>query len=349
MLRSNRVYTVLFNVCIWVVLFSCVLLWRPHNMGAREVKLTNWQIILAGLPMIAAFYLQTYWLIPAYLSGKRMGRYILFSLIVLLGICALSGWVYLIDPSPAVGGHYRLFLLRRMLPALFFTMAGASVGTFRENLRLEKNRKEKETEHLRTELSFLRAQVNPHFMLNVLNSMALLARKKSDLLEPVLMELAGLMNYMLYEANNEKIRLEEEVGYLKAYIDLQMLRFGDDVTVRFNTPDPGLTGNICIEPMLLIPLVENAFKHGIGLIDDPMIFIDIWTKENRLLMTVKNKYNPLIRQQENRPPGIGLKNLHKRLELIYPGNFELSPADNHHIDTVVMESWFAITLNIPAQ
>ncbi len=185
-------------------------------------------------------------------------------------------------------------------------------------------------------------------MLNVLNSMALLARKKSDLLEPVLMELARLMNYMLYDANNEKIVLEDEIGYLQAYIDLQMLRFGGDVTVSFNTPST--TNGSYIEPMLLIPLVENAFKHGIGLVRDPMIFIDIaGDGHNRLNMTVKNKYNPLVRQQENRTSGIGLANLKKRLDLIYPGDFELLRTDSLRVDAADTENWFIITLNIPLQ
>jgi LytS/YehU family sensor histidine kinase len=185
-------------------------------------------------------------------------------------------------------------------------------------------------------------------MLNVLNSMALLARKKSDLLEPVLMELARLMNYMLYDAANERISLEDEIGYLRAYIDLQLLRFGSDVKVRFNVPQQ-LNGS-CIEPMLLIPLVENAFKHGIGLVDDPVIFIDIVTEgHGQLRMTVKNKYNPRVRQEAARPSGIGLANLTKRLELIYPGEFRLEKTDSLHIDVAEEENWFIITLNIPLE
>src|SRR6202012_1062178 len=155
--------------------------------------------------------------------------------------------------------------MRQSFPLLAILMASSSLGISREFAKLEKSRKEKENEHLRTELSFLRTQVNPHFMLNVLNSMVLLARKKSDLLEPVLMELARLMNYMLYDANNEKICLEDEIDYLRAYIDLQMLRFGGDVNVTFKVPE-NINGSY-IEPMLLIPLVENAFKHGIGLVN----------------------------------------------------------------------------------
>lgn len=348
MLKFRRLYTMLPHLCIWSAMVLCILLVKPSQPPAREDPMNSLQIIWSILPFIGIFYLHAYWLIPAYLFRKKKVAYGLSILVALLCATLVSSLSVFMGSQP-----HRLYYLaahRRIFPGSFFLLASASLAVFRQNFRLEKDRKEKETEHLRTELSFLRAQVNPHFMLNVLNSMALLARRKSDLLEPALMELAGLMNYMLYDANNEKIRLEDEISYLRAYIDLQMLRFRDDVTVQFNTPEQ--IKNKYIEPMLLIPLVENAFKHGIGLVNSPVIFIDIEVtkeEEDRLSMTVKNKYNPLIKQHENKPPGIGLKNLKKRLELIYPGEFELNAMDNYNGDAIAIESWFTITLNIPLQ
>ena len=148
----------------------------------------------------------------------------------------------------------------------------------------------------------------------------------------------------LYEADHERIRLEDELEYLRVYIDLQMLRFKDDVTVQFNTPAG--VGDQRIEPMLLIPMVENAFKHGIGLVESPMIHIDVSvTEENILSVTVKNKYRYLL-ESEEKPAGIGLSNLKKRLDLIYPGTYNLQMV-RKHIDGV--ENWFSISLNIPLQ
>ena len=348
MISTRRIYIVLAHISLWAVLFICVILFRPHNPGMNEIPITYTQLLVSGLCFMAIFYLHAYWLMPMYLFRKKIGVYALSLAGVWVATAALPVlFFYLTNDQTS---SIKLFpgILRRMLPVQFFVMASASLGAFRETFRLEKNRKEKETEHLRTELSFLRGQVNPHFMLNVLNSMVLLARRKSDLLEPVLLELAGLISYMVYNTNNEKISLEDEIRYLRAYIDLQLLRFGDDVTVQFNTP--GLLNNRYIEPMLLIPLVENAFKHGIGLVGQPEIGIDIRSVEDdRLSMTVRNKYNPLIASTDNRPPGIGLKNLRKRLELIYPGQFELNIGNNDHVDTILAENWFNITLNIPLQ
>jgi two-component system, LytTR family, sensor kinase len=346
--RLHRIYILLAHISLWAVLFICVFLFRPHNPGMNEIPITGTQLLVSGLSFMAVFYLHAYWLMPGWLFRKKIAGYVFSLAGIWLAAAALPVLFYYVTTDLPFGVQLLRAILRRMLPVQFFVMASACVGAFRETLRLEKKRKEKETEHLRTELAFLRGQVNPHFMLNVLNSMVLLARRKSDLLEPVLMELAGLMSYMLYNTNNEKIGLEDEIKYLQAYIDLQLLRFGDDVTVQFNTS--GMLDNRYIEPMLLIPLVENAFKHGIGLVGQPEIGIDIRAEEeDRLSMTVRNKYNPLIGGSDNRPTGIGLKNLRKRLELIYPGQYELNTGNNYLVDSILAENWFIITLNIPLQ
>ena len=348
MFKLKRKYNVVYHILIWAVLFLCIFLLRTWNHGRNEPHLTDSLVVIIALPYIALFYLHAYWLIPVYLFRRKRAAYVLLVLGALLIVVFLAGLVFYLGGLPPAGVTYLQSVSKRFAPGLFILLTSASVGAFREASRLDKVSKEKENEHLRTELSFLRAQVNPHFMLNVLNSMVLLARKKSENLEPVLMELARLMNYMLYDANNEKIRLEDEIGYLRAFIDLQLLRFGGDVTVQFNAPST-INGR-CIEPMLLIPLVENAFKHGIGLVKDPVINIDIAIEDNtRLSMTVKNKYNPIVRQQEKRFSGIGLGNLNKRLELIYPGEFELQRTDSLRVESNETENWFLITLNIPLQ
>lgn len=307
----------------------------------------GWRVLWSIGPCIGIFYAHAYWLMPSYLFRGRRTRYWIGVIVAILTASLISGLSYYLNNHPPAAHSYYHAVLRRTAPALFFILASASLGAFRENTRLEKARKEKETEHLRTELSFLRGQINPHFMLNVLNSMVLMARKKSGLLEPALLELAGLMRYTLYEAGHEKIRLEEELEYLRVYIDLQMLRFRDDVTVQFNIPDR--VGGKHIEPMLLIPLVENAFKHGIGLVESPVIHIDVIIREDHMLsVTVKNKYNQQL-QENGKKPGIGLINLKKRLDLIYPGNHELETTKSYRSDDTSTENWYSITLHIPLQ
>ncbi|HVU55201.1 MAG TPA: histidine kinase [Puia sp.] len=344
MIRVSRLYKILFHCVIWSALVSCVLVLGPRAPD-RAMGWTSVQVLWSVVPCIGLFYAHAYWLMPYYLFQRRKLMY--WSLLILLGVAVsfLSGLAFYYN-THAAGHTYNQAVLRRTAPVLLFMLASACVGAFGENARLEKERKEKETEHLRTELSFLRGQVNPHFMLNVLNSMVLMARKRSELLEPALLELAGLMNYIIYEADHEKIRLEDELEYLRVYIDLQMLRFKDDVSVQFNIP--GCVGDQRIEPMLLIPMVENAFKHGIGLVEAPVIHIDVRiTEENVLSVTVKNKFRSVLEPEEKCPPGIGLSNLRKRLDLIYPGTHRLDMTKEYRNEDAQSENWFYISLNIP--
>jgi two-component system, LytTR family, sensor kinase len=177
-------------------------------------------------------------------------------------------------------------------------------------------------ESLTMELSFLRSQVSPHFMFNALNSMVSLARKKSDLLEPALLKMSNLMHYMLYDSDEEKVSLHKEVEYIRSYIDLQTMRFGDSVKILFMV-QPGNYSHI-IEPMLLIPLIENAFKHGVNVADEPEINIELAVAEKEVSLTVSNKTIPYTAQVADKTKGIGLTNLERRLKILYPGKHQLA-------------------------
>jgi LytS/YehU family sensor histidine kinase len=182
--------------------------------------------------------------------------------------------------------------------------------------------KERLNENLKTELALLRSQVSPHFMFNVLNNMVALARKQSDLLEPSLIKLSSLMRYMLYETGEQKVSLEKETEYLQSYIDLQQQRFGKKVIVNVTVTPADKQYDI--EPMLLIPFVENAFKHGTGMIEHAQIDINLQAMNNILHFTVKNKYAPSSSEIKDTASGIGLANVQRRLELLYSHNHELT-------------------------
>jgi sensor histidine kinase YesM len=227
-------------------------------------------------------------------------------------------------------------ILFAIFPYLFILAASTAFQMIRDRIKADQLVKEKENENLKTELSFLRSQVSPHFMFNVLNNMVALARKKSEVLEPSLIKLSSLMRYMLYEADEEKVPLEKETEYLQSYIDLQQQRFGKNVTVHFSpeTPDK----NYDIEPMLLIPFVENAFKHGTGMIEQASIDIDLKAKNNMLHFTVRNKYNPESIEIKDKTSGIGMTNVRRRLNLLYGGNHSLLVTKN--------DGWFMVSLQL---
>lgn len=321
------------HVLLWFFLFAVIALFRRPENSLRE--LSSLKLLLTSIPYIALFYLHAYVIIPRYMATKNKEGYFISLLLLIAIVAVLSSAIvypFIINHRP----FYQL-VLGRILPTIFFLAASGGYGVWDENMKMEKRIKEKETENLRSELSFLRSQVNPHFMMNVLNSLVALSRKDSKQMEPALIELGELMNYMLYNSGEESVSVEEELKYLQTYINLQMLRFSGDVKVHFKTEIiyPGLY----IEPMLLIPLVENAFKHGIGLINDPVIDIEVnINKKHELGMIVRNKVSSFEQESKAKNSGIGLANLKKRLQLIYPGRFQLT--------TLKEAGWFNATLNL---
>ena len=206
----------------------------------------------------------------------------------------------------------------------------------RDRMKADKLIKEKENENLKTELSLLRSQVNPHFMFNVLNNMVALARKQSDQLEPSLIKLSSLMRYMLYDADGDKVLLEKEIEYVQSYIDLQKQRFGKNVKIETLLSD--IDTDYEIEPMLLIPFVENAFKHGTGFIEDATIHIELRAKKNLLHFQVRNRFNEQSEEIKDRTSGIGLTNVKRRLNLLYGNKHALLISKN--------EEWFTASLQL---
>ncbi len=221
------------------------------------------------------------------------------------------------------GLHFRIwsYVLFELPIFIFFVMGSTAFRVIADKIREQQRVKEKETENLKTELSFLRSQVSPHFMFNVLNNMVALARKKSDLLEPSLIKLSSLLRYMLYETDEDKVLLEKEVDYLKSFIELQAQRFGKNVDIH-TTFEP-VTDDFVIEPMLLIPFVENAFKHGTGLVPEARIDITLKLENGQLNFCVRNRYNETTEWEKDKTSGIGLTNVKRRLNLLYPNSHSL--------------------------
>jgi LytS/YehU family sensor histidine kinase len=220
-------------------------------------------------------------------------------------------------------------------PFLLVTTIGLTLRLIGDKQRKEKDIAERETENLKSELSFLRSQVSPHFLFNVMNNVVSLARLQPQKVEPTLIKLSSLMRYMLYESDEKKVEIRKEVEYLQAYIDLQALRFGDDVKVTFQQD---IQDNILIEPMLFIPFVENAFKHGIGLLSNPEINIFIQNKDNVLIFKCLNKFENNSNDSKDDASGIGLRNVQRRLELLYPEQHDLKISKNG--------DWFEVNLEI---
>jgi LytS/YehU family sensor histidine kinase len=267
-------------------------------------------------------YTSAYVLYPRFLVKRKLFSYLALTLLICLFKAMVSGYatnLFAEMPTPIIWAH----IVTKFFVVLFVMGTGTAYRFIMEVMKQENKQKES----MVMELSFLRSQVSPHFMFNTLNSMVALARKKSDKLEPALLELSNLMHYMLYESDQEKVNLSKEIDYIQSYIDLQTLRFGYNVRISFSVNRP-LPSDPCIEPMLLIPLIENAFKHGIGLINDPEIDIRLNVEKEGVLLSVNNKYNDKVLEAKDKTSGIGLVNLERRLKLLYPHRHSMSLSKN---------------------
>ncbi|WP_372773770.1 sensor histidine kinase [Mangrovibacterium sp.] len=189
----------------------------------------------------------------------------------------------------------------------------------------EQKSKELEKEKLQTELAFLKNQVSPHFFMNTLNNIhALIDINAEDAKESVI-KLSKLMRYLLYDSEAGKTTLAKEIEFVKSYVDLMKLRFTSKVSIRMSFPEK--VANITIPPMLFTSLLENAFKHGISYQKESFVDIVMRTDQNDLFFSVKNSKKE-AGNGLNEVGGIGLENLKKRLDLIYPNRYLLEQKEN---------------------
>jgi hypothetical protein len=304
----------------------------PHlfidTRNARPGFFPSSFFIITNLYHVGLFYLNAFVLYPWFFNRKKWWAFIL----AMIAIMAISYYLKLFlarhwypEVIPDNWTHRILFF-----PPIPFLIASIIYRSIIDKIKHDKKQKDIAAEQLAIKLKFLRSQISPHFIFNVLTNLVSLARKKSGQLEPALIMLSDLMRYMLYESDEKKVPLSKEVEYLKSYIELQRLRFGHDAHIDVNVQPSEKELQQTIEPMLLIPFVENAFKHGIG-VDEPLIQIHLIENSGILQFDVKNKYNDDGNESKDTSSGIGLENVRSRLMLLYPKEHKLILKKEHNI------------------
>jgi len=292
--------------------------------------------------IVTLFYLNYLVLIPKLLFKKK---YIIYALVI---ISLIVGLAYSIEffitngpqpiqfmheagdfppPKPPDDHHGDGGPLSGMSVFLTVFIISTALRMSIEWFKNEKQRKELENDKLKAELEALKAQIDPHFFFNVLNNICSLARKKSDDTEVFIIKLSELIRYNLYENKGEKFFLEKEINFLKNYIEIQKMRLDKNAEINFNYQGADL--NLMVEPMILYPFVENAFKHGISYNSTSKIDILIKTENKKLLFEITNPLinNPQSASVDKKSGGIGLKNVIKRLELLYPERHKITITD----------------------
>jgi len=325
----------LIHLIFWLCFISLPYLMRPNINSANLEEVTRhnqWTLffILFAIANIPFFYLNTEILIKKIFKKYGVAVYLIILLISIIFMLWLNdeirNWVFTNDHVSNAGksnGFKRGPVLGTTFQLLFIVTIGIMYRFFTDNLKEKEIIKEAENERLKSELSFLRSQISPHFMFNVLNSVVSLSKRKPEMVEPVVIKLSELMRYMIYETKDSKVPLQKESIYLESYIELQKIRFGNDIQINYMAGQ--IDSNCSIEPMLLIPFVENAFKHGVGMIENPSIDISLKYENKKIKFTVQNKVNPLSKlEKKDESSGIGLANVKRRLELLHPDNYSLS-------------------------
>src|SRR5258705_2075976 len=338
---SKTWVTVLLHAAAWLFLFSLPFLLRPSMNNAKPATeeqhsgIVILRYILNNLIYISFFYLNANLFIPKFIYRRNYKEYA-FAITLLFILLLFFTWLLIFGIMDQRGFNLSGHILFNFFFFLFIMAGSTAYKLIKDRTRADRITREKQTENLKTELSLLRSQASPHFMFNVLNNMVALARKKSELLEPSLLKFSSLMRYMLYEADEQKVLLEKEIEYLHSYIDLQQQRFGKNVQVNVNLDK--VDNNYEIEPMLLIPFVENAFKHGTGMIEDAFISVQLMAEKVVINFTVQNKFNATSMEIKDKTSGIGLTNVKRRLNLLYGKKQKLLITQK--------DNWFTISLQL---
>ncbi|HEX7014533.1 MAG TPA: histidine kinase [Cyclobacteriaceae bacterium] len=329
MIQSKHI-TVSLHVLIWgAVLLLPFFFEGPDESYGQIGPLRCNFFTLANVIHIGLFYFNAFYLYPRLLTRRKWGFYMVW-IVGLIAVLYHLKMLILVTWFPILAQAKTAFAFT-MFPIVFFLLLSTMYRLVLDKLNHERERSQQQAEQLSTELKFLRSQVSPHFLFNVLNNLVSMARHKSNLLEPALIKLSGLMRYMLYDSAGRKVTLSAETGYLNDYIELQRLRFGDRVEIRVDMlcDEP----KVEIEPMLLVPFVENAFKHGVGPIESPFIRITLKQEGKNLHFSVENKFGPGV-SSNDKISGIGLANVRARLNLLYPDRHQLSVDEQNNVFVV---------------
>ena len=312
---KNRVQIVV-HISMWILLYGFT--FYPILNNARPLPSDVFPKLIV---IISLFYFNYFYLVPAYLLRKNVLVYFVVSLLIIIISVVVLNYFYepkfpenrFINAKPPMDfglmPFYRSFISLG-IPYVISAILRMYVEWKRnENLRLSV-----EKESIKSELQFLKAQLNPHFLFNSLNTIYALSVKKSPDTSEAIVDLSELMRYMLYEADKDLVPLNKELDYIKSYIQLQRLRLSDseNVSLKITGEDRGKA----VPPLLFISFIENAFKYGTDYKGKTFVKITLTVTDASIYLNVQNKIG--IFKEPTKNSGIGLENIKNQLELIYP-------------------------------
>lgn len=337
-------YRLLWHILFWLVVL--VVYWFTYagfNNQYYKEFLVNIQVLPAR---IIGTYMLIYLILPLATEKKK---FILFGVLVLIHSVFYGFLIYLsyyiINPYPEFYDftkqpilNFPKILTKTISDYTLPIMASAIIIFKKWYLDEMKNKKLKE-EKLSAELNFLKSQVHPHFLFNTLNNLYALTLLKSDKTSDIVLKLSDLLDYMIYKSNADFVPLTRDLEILKGYIQLERIRYNE--RLDFKLEMIGEPGRHEIAPLILLPFIENCFKHGAS--NDrskPTIHIRLEIEESFLSLQAVNSIPAVANLDESETTGIGLVNVKRRLELIYPGQHELKLSSEDNIFRVELKIYW---------
>ncbi|WP_304234484.1 sensor histidine kinase [Jiulongibacter sediminis] len=346
-MNTKNSRTILIHVISWLFIFSLPFLnfiFKPEELLSTN-KVFLFIPVLFTLFLCGIFYGNLLWVAPKLLNRRFWW---LYTLVVLLGFVLyynynIGVFRFVVIPQipledrqgPGENEEWRN-TFRFVFPLLFYSLTILISNILH---LLNEKRKEREIsrkiefQKVEAELSILKLQISPHFLFNTLNNIRWLVRKKSEDSEESIMKLSEVLRYIIYDVDTEKVSIKKEVEHLKNYINLQSLRIQADAEVDFQV-DPAAE-TLHIAPLLFIHFVENAFKYGVDGKNTPEIKMQIEKTANGILFTCKNKILNPGNSLENE--GVGIQNVKRRLDLLYPGRHQLEIEEKDGYFKVAMQ------------
>lgn len=328
----------LHHLPFWI---AVALVW--YYLRYQDYSTTNVAVqvtIVKVIDLALLIYVANYVLLPLFLYRKKYILFFLSFVIMVAGSSILKMYILgMITGNPSLMNWSQNFKVRvydNIIPHFFLVIAGVAVKLISDHFRMQQRIIEIAKEKAETELNFLKSQINPHFLFNSLNSVYFLIDKNNTEARQALHKFSDMLRYQLYEAKDEKNSIEKEIGYLKDYIGLQQLR-NERCSVQLNV-DKNMQ-SFYIEPFLLIPFVENSFKHLSHFSGKQNeIQIGLSRQNGEMLFGIRNTTEGKQIHEVIRDGGIGLNNVKRRLELLYP--------QKYHLNVSEADGWFDVQLRI---
>lgn len=325
------------HIMIWTVIWLLFTLGESILSGHALLQTSLYEAVnlafYAGL-----IYLNFYWLIPRLLLNQKFLKYAIYLIGAAVLLAPIKTFALYFVTSSDPEWQANLLLTMDYTFIAMFLVGGAStvVKIILDWSFQARERKKLETQTMQSELRFLKSQINPHFLFNTLNSLYAHTLKKSDEAPEIVLKLSEMMRYMLYECNEKQVPLEKEVKYIKNYLDLERIRQGNTAEVTFDVA--GDIRHQKVTPLLFIPFLENSFKHGVNhQLKEGFVRVYLDVAPDEITFFIENSKPPQTQIRKTQFGGIGLTNVERRLNLLYPDRHELSIENTPHSYSVTLQ------------